>query len=454
MLKELVLSLALAAASSVPFLDSPKNATSGGNPREYTLYFSWEWSTRLGPNNNASGFEFSAWYGQETYFSGDTYYVSGDEDIAFDETLEGGYHGNFNYSNFDYEEVYFSLFFDCPISFSDATPEYGFTGHEGLTNNTTWNLSTDQDGDTTIYYISSPEFYSSYGSSPFERGDGNCYVTITYGDTRPYTLTKTFTNCAGYIVGSDGTLSTLPDTYTEQTLQNPYTCRFYASEGYYFDNRSVSNITQNGGIVITDIVYDVALNNDRYTTGFSCSITLPLGNCSLSAVANAHTYTITSELNRCSVSGLPSSYSNTISGTYVFVAASNYGFNKNSVSYEITGANYEVSYSGVLYGDFYQNLTISIQAYFSDIGIRVTAVSYDPVPYQQGFSDGEKKGYEEGKIAGNSYGVWNWLKQAALTTGEFLNIPLLPGFSLGGLLTALAGLVIIWLFIKGFLFKS
>ena len=278
-----------------------------------------------------------------------------------------------------------------------------------------------------------------------------------------YTLSKSFVNC---FVSS--TPSALPTTFTASSYLN-YRCVFTAySNGYGFNEES---ITYTGGITIRSIDLFDEYGTSGYYSGLSFYVSLPLSDCSLTVEAFMPSgYSFSSQLNNCTVSpGFPSSVSGGFIQDYTFTANDGYGFHEDDISWEVENMFIDkVSFSSLLSGNgergyFYSKVTLRLRfTGGGNVFVKVTASPFDLDSYDRGYEDGEEdgyrdgyyKGHKDGEIAGDSYGVWNWLKQAALTTGEFLNIPLLPGFSIGALLTALAGLMIIWLFIKGFLFKS
>jgi hypothetical protein len=306
-----------------------------------------------------------------------------------------------------------------------------------------------------IYLISSDWAPSSGVSGAYE-------ATISFRYEEPgYNLSKSFVNCWF------NTSPTLPDTYKEES-QRTYHCLFTAySGGYGFNQNSVS---QTGGITIRNLNLFDEYGQSGFYANLSFDVDLPLNNCSLNVEAFLPVFNVTSELVNCSVTpDIPK----TISGDYVkeftFTAISdNYAFHSDFTSWEITNMVIDdVKFSGLMTGEedfgyFYSSVTLRLRFLNEgDVNIKVTAMPFSLSSYEQGYRDGHKdgyrdgynKGHQDGLVAGDSYGVWNWLKQAARTTGEFFNIPLLPGFSVGALVIALAGLAIIWLFIKGFLFK-
>lgn len=283
--------------------------------------------------------------------------------------------------------------------------------------------------------------------------------TLNFTISAAYQLTKNYINCdiaSSPVLPSiyGGELAPMKPTYYVTMVSN--------AGGYGFTSESV---TQTGGIVIRNFSLFDQYNNSGYYASCSFTAELPYNDCSITVQAFLPTYTITANLERCTVSpSLPSSYTGTIfSGDYTFTANNGYGFNKNYTHWEVSNLFIDrVEFSNLLWGSFYSSVTLRLRASGGNSSISVTAIEYDEENYKLGYEEGKKDGWQsgydrghaDGEIAGDSYGVWNWLKQAATTTGEFLSIPLLPGFSIGGLLTALAGLMIIWLFIKGFLFKS
>lgn len=288
--------------------------------------------------------------------------------------------------------------------------------------------------------------------------------SFTLTDPNPVTtqtLTKNFINCD--IASSP----LLPGEYSSDGQLSYYVLMVSNAGGYGFTSSSIS---QTGGITIRSVNLFDEYGTSGYYASLSFYVDLPLNNCSLSVEAFLPKFSFSSQLNNCTVSpAFPSSVSGNFIETYTFTAANGYGFHEDDISWDITNMFIDsVSFSSLLSGNgesgyFYSKVTLKLR--FNGGGnvlVKVTASPFDVNSYNRGYKDGEEdgyrdgytKGHRDGLTAGNSYGVWNWLKQAAITTGEFFNIPLLPGFSIGALLTALAGLMIIWLFIKGFLFKS
>lgn len=430
MIKEILLSLAVAAFSGVSsFVGSPKKQI------QELPYMNLSLSLGLYANGNTRGNGEYAYYedgprdGESDSFeyednTGYYYVMFGNDGCEFEITYNSG-----TYSGYFYVDG--SLFgglntVDSYTGFNDVLIEEG------------------------VYIQLSFEFPEPVSPTSYT-------LTATLGVAYDsYQLTKNFVNC------QLSSSPILPDNYTSNSQLSYYVLMVSNAGGYGFTAESV---TQTGDITIRNFNLFDQYNNSGYYASCSFNVDLPLNNCSLSVTAFLPQYTITSTLEHCTVSpAIPSSYTGTsFSGDYTFTAESDYGFNKNYTHWEVTNLFIDsVEFSSLLWGSFYSSVTLHLRASGGNSSISVTAIKYDEESYKLGYDEGRADGWQagynqghaDGEIAGNSYGVWNWLKQAALTTGEFLSIPLLPGFSIGGLLTALAGLVIIWFFIKGFLFKS
>ena len=441
MIKELLISLAVAAASGVSsFVGSPKRVISNSHEPygEYSFTF--------------------------------TYYSHEDELYANIETPLGNLNESQLALNQDYQyyipsgsnnlEVNFNLYDDNTASVSLYWYFDNLTRATNFYNNAIANFSFDYESPANVEETLLDDT-DNYVEIAFDipQWQTDLIFSFTLTDPNPattQTLTKTFVNCD--IASSPR----LPGVYSSDEQLTYYVLMVAAAGGYGFTAQSV---TQTGGITIRNFNLFDQYNNSGYYAACSFNIDLPLNDCSLNVSATLPTYTITSTLNRCTVSpSLPASYSGTsFSGDYTFTAISGYGFNKNYNHVEVTNLFVDsVEFTSLLWGSFYSSITLHLRASGGNSTIIVTAIEYDEENYKLGYDEGRADGWQagydrghaDGEIAGDSYGVWNWLKQAAITTGEFLNIPLLPGFSLGGLLTALAGLVIIWFFIRGFLFKS
>ena len=446
MIKELLLSLAVVAASGVSsFVGSPKRAVLPSELNnlqgDYSLSYLYDENEEL---FNLSALSLPGNFQYESSFLGGYDFAPGDDPI---EIYRGGdfvtqnagsliitFYSSGGDSNFIYFE--WGEFSSSTVTeFSNNFNDYLVTISGGVL--------TDKEN---LQYTVKVEFKLTNASGSF---------SFTLGDTL-YNLTKNFVNCD--IASSPR----LPDTFTSSGQLSYYVLMVSNAGGYGFTAQSV---TQTGGITIRNFSLFDQYNNSGYYASCSFNVDLPLNNCSLSVTAFLPQYTITANLERCTVyPAIPNSYTGTsFSGDYTFTAVSGYGFNKNYTHWEVSNLFIDsVEFSALLWGSFYSSVTLHIRASGGNSSISVTAIKYDEENYKLGYEEGREDGFQagydrghaDGEIAGNSYGVWNWLKQAALTTGEFLSIPLLPGFSIGGLLTALAGLVIIWFFIKGFLFKS
>lgn len=460
MIKELLLSLAVAAASGVSFVGSPKRVD--GTTRFYEGSYSAS-IKYYGTSNESISFSFP---------------FAVREDVFIDENAQGD-------MNFTLREVSTDIAYNFNVAAGGD-----FWNHAGGFD---WTLSFFVDDESyaqTIVnyynnltgYVSSMSGFSTVDSYPSVSASKaldsghyriEAYFSLAFGDIGDeqgeavvnfegavtYNLTRNYINC------SIASSPVLPATYTNQTAPikpSYYVLMVSNAGGYGFTSESV---TQSGGIVIRNFNLFDQYNNSGYYASLSFTAELPFNNCSITIKAFLPTYTITTNLERCSVSpAIPSSYSGTsFYGDYTFTANNGYGFNKNYTHWEVSNLFIDkVEFSNLLWGSFYSSVTLRLRASGGNSSISVTAIEYDEANYKLGYGEGREDGWQagydqghaDGEIAGNSYGVWNWLKQAALTTGEFLSIPLLPGFSIGGLLTAIAGLVIIWFFIKGFLFKS
>ena len=445
MIKELLLSLAVVAASGVSFVGSPKKAI-GTIDQVYGNYYLW-----LNSNERA---EANTPFGDIE----DNDFVLDDGYLRFSAT--DGQEPNIEfYGVIDTEHTWGTIsiywYFHSQQDATDFKNNIAFPmfENERFTTNVGY-----VDGDNPITQTQDGYRYGlSWACDEFSQDDNDFYISFSLEDPNPqYTLTKNFVNCD--IASSPR----LPDNFTNSSQLTYYVLMTAAAGGYGFTSESV---TQTGGITIRNFNLFDQYNNSGYYASCSFNVDLPLNNCSLSVTAFLPQYTITSTLEHCTVSpAIPSSYTGTsFSGDYTFTAESGYGFNKNYTHWEASNLFIDsVEFSALLWGSFYSSVTLHLRASGGNSSISVTAIKYDEESYKLGYEEGREDGWQagydrghaDGEIAGNSYGVWNWLKQAALTTGEFLSINLLPGFSIGGLLTALAGLVIIWFFIKGFLFKS
>lgn len=430
MIKELLLSLAVAAASGVSFVGSPKKAQ----------YPSAHFYTEIYYNTGEGGY-CDIWYNNGE----DSERLSQDDSKTLNVTGWGTCEVAFGYElpqNYDDCYIYFNIY-------PPFRPSVDWT-----CSNNAVTMSVEQDG--SDYYIE----FGLDGVDAFDWADRHerftLECTVSEYVEPAYTLTKNFINC------DISSSPVLPNTYTADNQLSYYVLMVSNAGGYGFTAQSV---TQTGGITIRNFNLMDQYNNSGYYASCSFNVDLPLNSCSLTVEAFIPQYTITASLERCTVSpAIPSSYTGTnFSGDYTFTAVSGYGFNKNYTHWEVTNLFIDsVEFSSLLWGSFYSSVTLHLRASGGNSSISVTAIEYDEENYKLGYEEGREdgwqagydKGHADGEIAGNSYGVWNWLKQAALTTGEFLSINLLPGFSIGALLTALAGLMIIWLFIKGFLFKS
>lgn len=427
MIKELILSLILSASSSLPFLDSPK--------REFSSLTSCYGTYTAVVSNTSADVQYpdnSHLYGNPVYDT--TIYVE-----------DNNQHPNWAF-RFFYDE--FSAHLEVLIAFdnlslADDALNLGY--------NPQGNGYYEEDNYTDEF---DDLYWACFCYSWDDLDEG--YLSFTLVDPSPsYSLTQNLTNCVILSV------PTLPQTFTASEVGNQYFIQAAANSGGYGFTSSSLSVT---GAQVSNITYSQEQGNTGYYNGLNFTLTLQAANCTISITAYLPTYTLTSELNNCSVSpSLPSTINYGLVQTYTFTANSGYAFNNVVTQWEITGANIgEITYSSLLYGNLYSQVSIELGFTGGNASVKVTAAQYDINSYQEGYDNGYtngdtagyNRGYSQGLTAGNSYGVWNWLKQAALTTGEFLSVPLLPGFSIGALLTAIAGLVIIWLFIKGFLFKS
>ena len=433
MIKELLLSLAVAAFSGVSsFVGSPKKAVQT-TPVSISFGFDGQYDPDSG----------------EFYLEGNLYTSNYQNPQTF--TVDGVSFTCLVYAEPAGDQSNFSFEFDFPDE--GTIGRYGLDSVVG-TERSNVNISFGKNNEVKIGCEG--DFVEQVFTDGFS---ADFYFDWEINTTVTYQLSKTFVNCD--IASSP----VLPSTYTDETAPikpSYYVLMVSNAGGYGFTSESV---TQTGGIVIRNFNLFDEYNDSGYYASCSFNVDLPFNDCSIKIEAFLPTNTITTNLERCTVSpAIPSSYPGTsFSGDYTFTAESGYGFNKNYTHWEVTNLFIDrVEFSSLLWGYFYSSVTLHLRASGGNSSISVTAIEYDEenykLGYEEGHSDGWKSGYDkghaDGEIAGDSYGVWNWLKQAALTTGEFLNINLLPGFSIGALLTALAGLMIIWLFIKGFLFKS
>lgn len=453
MIKELLLSLAVAAASGVSFVGSPKKAAL---PSKYSNFSGVYSVSATFSQDDTADYSGPVWYGEIKTPMSNNYVSFGYNQFGTD--LEIDYGGDWNSNLANAYRV---------VAYSDSSSHLNITFYWGSFNSTelsewdenffNWrsNFSTtggameDEALGEGDYYYQTIAFNSS-GTARFLLGDEPVIE---------YHLTKNYINC------DISSSPVLPSTYTNETAPmkpSYYVLMVSNAGGYGFTSESV---TQTGGIVIRNFNLFDQYNNSGCYASLSFTAELPFNDCSITIQAFLPSYTITTNLERCTVSpAIPSSYTGTsFYGDYTFTAVNGYGFNENYTHWEVSNLFVDsVEFSSLLWGSFYSSVTLRLRASGGNSSISVTAIEYDEENYKLGYdegrADGWKAGYDrghaDGEIAGNSYGVWNWLKQAAITTGEFLSIPLLPGFSIGGLLTALAGLVIIWFFIKGFLFKS
>ena len=456
MIKELLLSLALSAASSLPFLDSPKRVQEAPDFSDDIIF-------GAGAEYNDNYEEYEAYNDFYSFF------------LNTSSREQGGTDYQDEIDNDDYLVLYWwdissatsSCYCDLYFSFADEsdanearalmaqhtlTATYHNCQNDGLSTYTLGNVEYLPNEPGYRYRF---EVYLEYEFAVVGTPQ-NYWISLELAIPATYNLTKNYVNCD--IASSPR----LPDTFTGSSQLSYYVLMVANAGGYGFTAQSV---TQTGGITIRNFNLFDQYNNSGYYASCSFNVDLPLNNCSLSVTAFLPQYTITTTLERCTVSpAIPSSYTGTsFSGDYTFTAVSGYGFNKNYTHWEVTNLFIDsVEFSALLWGSFYSSVTLHLRASGGNSSISVTAIEYDEENYKLGYDEGRADGWDagydrghaDGEIAGDSYGVWNWLKQAAITTGEFLNIPLLPGFSIGGLLTALAGLVIIWFFIRGFLFKS
>ena len=427
MIKELLLSLAVAAASGVSFVGSPKRAQ----------YPSAHFYTEIYYNN---GGYCDIWFNNGE----DTERLSQDDSKTLNVTGLGTCEAAFGYElpqNYDDCYIYFNIY-------PPFRPSVDWT-----CSNNAVTMSVEQDG--SDYYIE----FGLDGAAAFDWADRHerftLECTITEYVDQTYTITKNLYNC------SINSTPELPQTYTNPQVGQTFVIYGAANSdlaGDYGFNSSSLSVT---GASATALSLTNEIGNSGYYRGCSFSVTLPANSFTISLTAYRPSFSITSTLNNCTVSpSIPSSYSGMFAEDFTFTAEQGFYFNKNVAQWEFTGGvvAQEPEYIGFVWGTLYQSVKIRLVFDAGNANIRVSGVAYTIDSYQQGWKDGDKSGYDrghaDGLVAGDSYGVWNWLKQAARTTGEFFNIPLLPGFSVGALLTALAGLMIIWLFIKGFLFKS
>lgn len=462
MIKELILSLILSAASSLPFLDSPKRVVDWSEFDTFSGTISYdgfgganEFSGEYYIGNSQGSFTFDQ-YGS---FDGDWVTIGQyeDRDIAKlngSWSISGGTYTFYIVVSFYLETLAYEDDIEIIENFQNsATAE---NSNYPISNFTYGNCYVDDgpyEEDDMIYIAM--VFVVTFSSSGLEQGASFDFSYRKAQPQTPYTITTTLNNCVILSV------PTLPQTFTASEVGNQYVIQAAANSGGYGFTSSSLSVT---GAQVSNITYSQEQGNTGYYNGLNFTLTLQAANCTISITAYLPTYTLTSELNNCSVSpSLPSTINYGLVQTYTFTANSGYAFNNVVTQWEITGANIgEITYSSLLYGNLYSQVSIELGFIGGNASVKVTAAQYDINSYQEGYDNGYtngdtagyNRGYSQGLTAGNSYGVWNWLKQAALTTGEFLSVPLLPGFSIGALLTAIAGLVIIWLFIKGFLFKS
>jgi hypothetical protein len=314
-------------------------------------------------------------------------------------------------------------------------------------------MSVEQDG--SDYYIE----FDLNGVAAFDWADRHekftLECTVSEYVEPSYTITKNLYNC------SINSTPELPNTYQSGAVGQTFVVYGSANSDLTGDYGFTSSSLSVTGATASAISLTNEIGNTGYYRGCSFSVTLPANSFTISLSASRPSFSIVSTLNNCTASpSVPSSYSGLYANDFTFTAAEGYAFNSLVPSWEFSEniTAQEPTFSGRLYGSLYEKVTFRLVFENGNCELRMTAVSFNLDSYAEGYDNGYTNGYDKGHadglIAGDSYGVWNWLKQAARTTGEFLSIPLLPGFSIGGLLTALAGLVIIWFFIKGFLFKS
>lgn len=454
MIKEILLSLAVAAFSGVSsFVGSPKKAAL---PSKYSNFSGVYSVSATFSQEGTADYSGPVWYGEIKTPMYNQSVSFGYNQFGTDLEIDYGGDWNSNLANAYRVVAYSNSASHLNISFywgsfnSTEVSEWDENFFSWRSNfSTTGGAMEDEALGEEDYYYQTVAFNSS-GTARFLLGEEPVIE---------YHLTKNYINCD--IASSP----VLPSTYTNETAPmkpSYYVLMVSNAGGYGFTSESVK---QTGGIVIRNFNLFDQYNNSGYYASLSFTADLPFNDCSITIEAFLPTYTITTSLERCTVSpAIPSSYTGTsFIGDYTFTAVNGYGFNKNYTHWEVTNLFVDrVEFSNLLWGSFYSSVTLRLRASGGNSSISVTAIEYDEESYKLGYDEGRAdgwqagydKGHADGEIAGNSYGVWNWLKQAAITTGEFLSINLLPGFSIGALLTALAGLMIIWLFIKGFLFKS
>lgn len=432
MIKEILLSLAVAAFSGVSsFVGNPKKA-SNNLPN---LYF-------------ICSFHSSTYsvYGAETLDNTNQDFDLGATDTAtltfngwgsLDVTFDGEENGNDSYIDLIFSQISYR-----PVVEVDETY---------------WNVSVtfDTDGQywTALLEATGRAAYDFWTNA--EDADLEAHISFSEYIEPEYTITKQLYNC------SINSMPELPNTYQSGAVGQTFVVYGAANSDLAGDYGFTSSSLSVTGATASAISLTNEIGNSGYYRGCSFSVTLPANSFTISLSASRPSFSIVSTLNNCTVSP---SIDSTFSGIYVddftFTAANGYAFNSLVTSWEFSAniTAQEPVFSNRLYGSLYEKVTFRLVFENGNCELRMTAVSFNLDSYAEGYDNGYTNGYDrghaDGVIAGDSYGVWNWLKQAARTTGEFLSIPLLPGFSIGGLLTALAGLVIIWFFIKGFLFKS
>lgn len=463
MIKELLLSLAVAAFSGVSsFVGSPKRAVDWneydgfnatitylglGGASEFSGEF-YSGQRQISLTFDAGGsFSIGDWVTIGQYEDRDRFWFGG-----YWKMSNGQYHFQFNLNFYletnnwqkDVEKI------DELETSAENTGNYPIS-NLSFTTSTVDEGPYEEDGE----YYYAKYFETTFSSSGLEQGAG---FTAGWSEPQPqetYTITKNLYNC------SINSMPELPNTYQSAAVGQTFVIYGAANSDlagdYGFNSQSLS-VT---GASATALSLTNEIGNTGYYRGCSFSVTLPANSFTISLTAYRPSFSITLTLNNCTVSPeIQSSYSGMFAEDFTFTAERGFYFNKNVDQWEFTGGvvAQEPEYIGFVWGTLYESVKIRLVFDAGNATIRVSGVAYTIDSYQQGWKDGDKSGYDrghaDGLIAGDSYGVWNWLKQAARTTGEFLSINLLPGFSIGALLTALAGLMIIWLFIKGFLFKS
>lgn len=437
MIKEILLSLTVAAFSGVSsFVGSPKRVISDSHEPYGDYSFTFNYSS----HND----ELTATI--ETPF-GDLYEAQLDLNQWYQFYIPSGS---------DKLEVQFTLYDDNTASVSLYWYFASLTIATNFYNNAIANFSFDDTSPANVEetILDDTDNYAEIAFDiPQWQTDLIFWFTLTEPPT--YTVTKELYNC------SINSMPQLPDTYQSSSVGQTFVIYGAANSDLVGDYGFTSSSLSVSGASATALSLSNEIGNSGYFRACSFSVNLPANSFTISLTAYRPSFSITSTLNNCTVSpSIPSSYSGMYAEDFTFTAEQGFYFNKNVTQWEFTGGvvAQDPEYSGLVWGTLYESVKIRLVFDAGNANIRVSGVSYTIDSYQQGWRDGDKAGYDrghaDGLVAGDSYGVWNWLKQAARTTGEFLSIPLLPGFSLGGLLTALAGLVIIWFFIKGFLFKS